>query len=67
MVWLTQLMLTTLKFEVLTHSVYKQDLSPCDFEVYGVLKKFLKGKRFYTDKEIKKVVKEWMLQVGAEF
>ncbi len=60
-------MFTTLKFEVFMHPVYSPDLSACDYDVFGSLKKFLEGKCFSTDKEVKKVVKEWMLQVSAEF
>ncbi len=63
---LTQSMLTTLKFEVM-HPVYSLDLSSCHYEVFGSLKKFLESKHFSTGKEVKKVVKEWMLQVGIEF
>ncbi len=60
-------MLTTLKFEVITHPLYSLDLRPCDYEVIGLLNIFLEGKHFSTDKEIKKVIMELMLQVGMEF
>ncbi len=60
-------MLMIQKFEVLMHSVYSLDFSPCDYEVFGSLKKFLEGKHFSTDTEVKKVIEEWLLQVGAEF
>ncbi len=56
-VGLTQSMLIKLKFKVVTHP-YGPDLSPCDYEVFGLLKKFLEGKCFSTDKEVKKVVTE---------
>ncbi len=59
--------LMKLKFEVLVHPVYNPDLSPCGYEVFGMLKKFLEGKCSSIDQEVKKVVKEWILQVGAEF
>ncbi len=67
MAGLTQSMLTTLKFEVFTHPAYSSDLSTSDYEVFDLLKKFFEGKCFFTDKEVKKMVKEWMLQVGVEF
>ncbi len=57
----------TLKFEVLAYPVYNPDLSLYDYEIYDSLKKFLEGKHFYFDKEVKKVVKKWMLQVRKEF
>ncbi len=66
-VGLTQLVLKILKLEVLTHTAYSRDLSPCDYKVFGSLKKFLEGKRFSTDEEVKKVGKKLVLQVGAEF
>ncbi len=62
---LAQSMLTTLKFEVLTHLVNSPDLSLWDHEVFGLLKKCLDGKYFSTDEEVKKVAKEWMLQAGV--
>ncbi len=49
------------------HPGYSLDFSPNDYEVFGSLKKFLEGKCFYTDKEVKKEDKEWMLQLRAEF
>ncbi len=42
MAGLTQSMLMTLKFKVLTHPAYNSDLSPCDYEVFRPLKKFMK-------------------------
>ncbi len=50
-------MLTTLKFEVFTLPAYNQDLSPCDYEVFDLLKKFLEVNIFLLT-EVKKVVKE---------
>ncbi len=67
MMGLTQPMLTTLKFEVLPDLVYNLDLSPCDYEVFSSLKKFLEGIHFFIDEEVKKWVNKWMLQIGAEF
>ncbi len=63
MAGLTQLMLTTLKFKVFALLVYIPDLNSFDYVVLSLLKKFLEGKCFFTDEE----VKEWMLLVGAEF
>ncbi len=67
MAGLTQSMLMTLKFEVLTYPVYSPELGPCNYEVCGLLKKILNGKCFSTDGEVKKEVEEWVLQVDAEF
>ncbi len=51
MAGLTQSMLVTLKFEVLIDPMYSSDVSPGDNEVSGSLKKFLEGKRLYTDED----------------
>ncbi len=58
MVGLTMSILMTLKVEVFTHSVYSPVLSLSDYEVFGSLKKFLEGKCFSTNEEVKNVVKE---------
>ncbi len=55
------------KFKVLALLVYRTILSLCDYEVLGSLKKFLNGKCFSIDKEVKKSVEEWMLEIGADF
>ncbi len=36
-------LLKTLKWEVLPHPMYSPDLSPCDFKIFGRLKKDLEG------------------------
>ncbi len=68
---LTQLILTIMKFEVLMHLSYSPDLSLCNYEVFSSLKKFFLGggggERFLIDEEVKKVAKEWRLQVEGEF
>ncbi len=64
---LTQSILKILKFKVLMHPVYSPDLSLCDYEVFSSLKKFFEDNHFSIDKEVKKAVREWMLQTGAEF
>ncbi len=49
---LTQSMLMKLKLNVLTHPAHSPDLSPCDYEVFGPMKKFLEGKRFSTEEKV---------------
>ncbi len=61
------LLLTTLKFEILIHPAYNPDLCPSNYEVFGALKKFLACEHFSIDEEVKKVIREWMLQVGMEY
>jgi len=38
---------------------YGQHLSPCDFRLFGILKKVLKGYRFWLGKVIKALVVQW--------
>ena len=46
------------RWEVLHHPPYSTDLSPCDFHVFGPLKKPLKGHRFTDNDEVRETV-EW--------
>ncbi|GFY54924.1 histone-lysine N-methyltransferase SETMAR [Trichonephila inaurata madagascariensis] len=55
------------KWEQLDHPPYSLDMSPCDFHVFGHLKKHLKGKRFNSDDELKDVVKDWVSSRSQEF
>ncbi|UYV61743.1 hypothetical protein LAZ67_1006261 [Cordylochernes scorpioides] len=45
-----------LGFEVLEHPAYSPDLAPSDYFRFGLLKKELKVKRFYSDENVQKVV-----------
>ena len=47
-----------MKWEVLQHPPYSPDLSPCDYHVFGTLKKSLKGRRFKLDAEVEFAVSE---------
>lgn len=51
--------LTRKRWEVLEHPAYSPDLSPCDFHIFGPLKKFLKGQPFRSDEEVKTAVRDW--------
>ena len=46
-------------WEVLPHPSYSPDLSPCDFHLFGPLKKALKGHRFNSDTEVVTAVTDW--------
>ncbi|XP_037572224.1 histone-lysine N-methyltransferase SETMAR-like [Dermacentor silvarum] len=50
--------LAKFKWEQLDHSPYSPDMSPCDFNVFGPLKKHLKRKRFNLANELKDAVKD---------
>ncbi|GFV08974.1 histone-lysine N-methyltransferase SETMAR [Trichonephila clavipes] len=47
------------KWEVLEHPDYRRDLSPCDYHIFGLLKKKLMGQRFHSDDDIKAAVLNW--------
>ena len=46
------------KWEQLDHQLYSPNMSPCDFNVFGSLKKHLKGQRFNSNDELKYAVKD---------
>jgi len=47
------------RWEVLHHPPYSPDMSPCDFHVFGPLKKALKGRRFTDKDEVQETIEEW--------
>ncbi len=64
---LTQSMLMTLKIKVLTHPAYSPGLSPCDYEVFSLLKKFLEVKCFSVTKRSKKRSGNECYKLGQNF
>ncbi|GFS66023.1 histone-lysine N-methyltransferase SETMAR [Trichonephila clavipes] len=63
----TQMELDKFKWETLDHPPYSPDMSPCDFHVFGPLKKHLKGKRFNSDDVLKDTVKDRVSSQSQEF
>jgi histone-lysine N-methyltransferase SETMAR len=63
-VWNT---MCSMLWKVSDHSPYSLDLSPCDFHVFGPLKKVLKGHKFGLEEDIKAVVVQWFQQQPGEF
>ncbi|GFW66004.1 histone-lysine N-methyltransferase SETMAR [Trichonephila clavipes] len=63
----TQMELDKLKWETLDNPPCCPDMSPCDFHVFGPLKKHLKGKRFNSDDVLKDTVKDWVSSQPQEF
>jgi histone-lysine N-methyltransferase SETMAR len=53
-------MLQELRWEVFEHPAYSPDLAPSDFPLFPTLKKFLGGRRFKSDEEVKDTVHEWL-------
>ena len=53
---LTQDLVTSFKWEQVDHPPYSPDLAPSDFHLFLHLKKFLGGKRFDDDDDLKDAV-----------
>jgi hypothetical protein len=51
-----------MRWKVTDHPPYSPGLSPCDFHVFGSLKKALKGRRFGLDEDVKAAVALWFQQ-----
>jgi hypothetical protein len=47
-------------FEPLDHPSYSPDLTPSDYFLFGPLKKFLRGKHFSNDDDVKAAVFEFV-------
>ncbi|XP_035232758.1 histone-lysine N-methyltransferase SETMAR-like, partial [Stegodyphus dumicola] len=63
----THMELFKFKWETLDHPPYSPDMSPCDFYVFGPLKKHLKGKRFHSDDVLKDAVKDWYIETLKDY
>ncbi|GFT45434.1 mariner Mos1 transposase [Trichonephila clavipes] len=63
----TQIELDKFKWETLDYTPYSPDMSPCDFHVFGPLKKHPKGKRFNSDDVLKDTVTDWVSSQPQEF
>ena len=56
-----------LSWETLQHPPYRPDLSPCDFHIFGDLKKDIRGRRFHSDEEVQEWVRLWIHQRSTSF
>jgi hypothetical protein len=56
---LTEEKLAQLYWTALQHSPYSPDLSPCDYHMFGPLKKALGGQRFDDDEQVQNFVRKW--------
>ena len=60
-------LLQKFKWEVLGHTPYSPDLSPCDYTIFGPLKKVLRCKKFTLDNDVKQYVQNWFTTQPQEF
>ena len=63
----TQDHITSFKWEQMDHLLYSPDLAPSDFHLFLHLKKFLGGKRFDDDDDLKDAVQKWLTSQAATF
>ncbi|KAG8223769.1 hypothetical protein J437_LFUL001489 [Ladona fulva] len=54
-------------WETLQHLLYSPDHSPCDFHIFGDLKKDIHGRLFHTDEEVQEWVRLWIRQQPTSF
>jgi [histone H3]-lysine36 N-dimethyltransferase SETMAR len=60
---LTQDLLASFGWDIVTHPPYSPDLAPSDYHLFTKLKKFLGGQRFSDDEEIMEAVKKWLKEL----
>ena len=54
-------------FQQLNHPHYSPDLALSDYFLLRVMKKFLRGKRFSSDEEVKEAVTTWFEEQSKDF
>ena len=47
-------------WETLQHPPYSPDLFPCDFHIFGDVKKDIRGGRFYSNEEVQEWARLWI-------
>jgi len=63
----TQDLITSFMWEQMDHPPYSPDLAPSDFHLFLHTKKFLGGKRFDDDDDLKDAVQKWLTSQAAAF
>ena len=54
-------------FQQLNHPHYTPDLAPSDCILFRVMKKFLRGKQFSSNEEVKEAVTTWLEEQSKDF
>ena len=54
-------------FQQLNHPPYSPDLTLSDYFLFRFMKKFLRGKRFSSDEEVKEAVTAWFEEQSKDF
>jgi histone-lysine N-methyltransferase SETMAR len=63
----TQQLLQSFNWEVLDHPAHSPDLAPSDFHLFLHVKKYLGGRKFHADKDVKNKVTTWLRAQVAQF
>ena len=63
----TRDLITSFKWEQMDHPPYSPDLAPSDYHLFLHLKKFLGGKRFGDNDDLKDAVQKWLTSQVAAF
>ena len=63
----TQDLITSFRWKQMEHPPYTPNLGPSDFHLFLHLKKFLGGKRFDDDDDLKDAVQKWLTSQAAAF
>jgi len=63
----TQDLITSFKWEQIDNTPFSPDLAPSDYHLFLHVKKFLGGKRFDDDDDLKDAVQKWLTSQGAAF
>ena len=54
-------------WKTLQHPPYSPDLDPCDFHIFGDLKKDIRGRQFHSEEEVQECVRLWIHQRPTSF
>jgi len=60
---LTQDLLVSFGWDIVTHPPYSLDLALSDYHLFNKLKEFLGGQRFSNDEEVQDAVENWLREV----
>ena len=56
---LTQNLLVSFGWDIVTHPPYSPDLAPSDYHIFNKLKEFLGGQRFENEEQVQEAVEKW--------
>ena len=67
MAWQTTALLQQFRWDTMDHPPYSPDLAPSDYHLFLHMKRFLSGKQFHSDAEVKTTVRSWLQQQAVDF